>query len=145
MATDPDPALRAELNAALGDLLPAIRGLRNTANDPLSAAALAVVTADIATLKRRYDKIIAVLKRLDAQQASAQAAEDATAAAVEDLAADGYPALPEPVVPVEIFDELERVRADDNAGLDRFNESTAATKIVFAPPVTKDKPVNQGD
>ena len=94
---DPNPGLRAELQAAYDTLLPEYTGLIDFAKVSISAAAVDWVNQEIQHRGRRMNLVAAVIKALD----DVIVARDA-------LKADGYPDMPLTVVPAVIFDEIEQ-------------------------------------
>lgn len=128
MATDPNPALRAELLAALAVLAPEIRGLHKIANDLPDDAALAAINGQITARERRRDLEQKVINALDT-----------VVGALEALLADGYPNLPAVVVPPDVFDEIAAEESDIEAAVAIFVEQPVATggTITFPAPTTK--------
>ena len=124
---DPNPALRAELEAALKVLEPQIRGTDDIAHVSVSKA---LRTADEKLRDdriRRQSLINEVLKQLDE-----------TAAAVTQLKNDGYPDLPQMQLTPELWEELKVQKADLDAAFALFEQEQAATvSVVLGEPVGK--------
>ena len=118
MADDVNPALRAELEAALVILEPEIRGLHDLTTVSISAELQTEINKQIATREHRRDLIQGVLNDLDATNAARAALE-----------ADGYPALPNAVLSPPLFAELKGEDADINAAVGVFDERQPATTI----------------
>lgn len=119
MADDPNPALRAELNAALAVLAPQIRGLSDLAKTSISVDLLTQVDDQITARVRRQEFIQAVLTGLDAVLGE-----------LEMLDGDGYPALPAAPVLGSLFAELQEENSDLAAAVGVF----AAEQIVAGTP-----------
>jgi len=130
MPADVNPALRAELMAALAVLEPQIRGLHDLAAVSISPELLTQIDAQIASRERRRDLIQAVLASLDA----ANAANDA-------LASDGYPALPNASLPAGLFAELQGEETDLDAAVAIFEETLPATIVSVDLGAPTDKPL----
>jgi hypothetical protein len=131
-ATDPNPALRAELLAAKAILDPQIRGLRHLATPDLSDELNLSISEQVVIRERRDILVQAVLDQLDA-----------TLAALVALYADGYPILPPVVIVAPQFDELQADAADIAAALAIFNaQSQTATRLSvgLGVPAAKPKP-----
>jgi hypothetical protein len=122
---DPNPELRAELEAALAVLEPELRGLRDLFVVSVSPALQSSINDQILVRQRRVDLINATLAALD----SAVAARTA-------LEADGYPALPDAPLPADQFTELQGQDADLQAAIGVFEE---------APPPATTLTVNLGE
>lgn len=121
MADDPNPALRAELIAAMAVLNPQIRGLHDLETVSISAELKATVTGQVADRERRRDLIQAVLTCLDQ-----------TLAALRLLEQDGYPALPAAPIMGSLFSELQEENSDLAAAIAVF-----ATEQIAAGPLTQ--------
>ena len=100
--TDSIPALDAELTAALAVLEPQIRGLADIMVIPASAGLTADIQASLAAHTRRRDLIAAA------------------AAALEALAADGYPNPVRSLLAAESYRELTAQILDQEAALAGF-------------------------
>jgi len=99
---DPNPALRAELEAAIAVLAPQIRGLHDFATPiSISPSLLADFNEQITERERRRNLEQAVIDALDAVIVARRA-----------LAADGYPGLPNIAIPPELFAELQGQNSD---------------------------------
>jgi hypothetical protein len=123
---DPNPALRAELLAALVLIDPQIRGLYDLSHIPPSTDLGAIIAAELENMTRRRDLIVAVLGTL-------AAGIDAR----ESLAADGYPAVKEVQVPEGLFLELKSEVADVEAAAALFEAMASTMTIEFGDPVDK--------
>ncbi len=119
MAADPNPALRAELEAALAVIEPQIRGLHDLAEIPSPADLLTEVAEQIAFREHRRSLIRGVVDALDQ-----------VIVALDLLEADGYPDLPDEMVSQQVLDELDREIADLEAAREVFEISVAARAIV---------------
>ena len=96
MASDPNPALRAELMAALGVLNPQIRGLSDLQRTSISGQLIAKIAEQISAREQRRDLVNAVLSYLDGALTALTALEG-----------DGYPALPNTWLPSNLLAELQ--------------------------------------
>lgn len=128
MADDPNPELRAELEAALAVLEPQIRGLHDLANDRISNELLQFYNSSIAVHERRRDLILRELTKLD----------DALSGRV-DLENDGYPSLPTVELPNSLFQELQEQVRDISAGAGVFEllELASQLKVTIGTPEDK--------
>ena len=129
---DPNPALRAELEAAKAVLEPELRGLRDLFVVSISAPLQSSVNDQILVRQRRLDLINEVLNALD------NVVLDRTA-----LEADGYPEMPDAPLPADQFTELQGQDADLQAAIGVFEEapSPATTLTVnLGEPVPKPAP-----
>ena len=106
---DPNPALRAELMAALAVLAPQIRGLQDLATMPVSADLHTQISAQITARTTRQQLIMAVLGGLDAVVNER-----------ETLGDNGYPGLPAVSVAGSLFSELQEENSDIAAALAVF-------------------------
>jgi hypothetical protein len=111
MADDPNPALRAELTAALGIVAPQIRGLRDLTTVSISPDLVEDVNNQITSRERRRDLIQAVLTALDH-----------VVSALKALEADGYPDLKTSVINPTLFTELQGERTDLEAAVAIFTQ-----------------------
>lgn len=119
MADDPNPALRAELKAALTVLAPQIRGLHDLAGVSISPDLASEVQNQITMRQRRRELINVVLDALDA-----------VFAALVALEGDGYPKLEQnPLIPA-LFAELQQEQSDLVAAWGVFAQSMAAQMSV---------------
>ncbi len=119
MADDINPALRAELNAALAIIDPQIRGLRDLLQ-------LEIATADLHNFYQTYFERFSTRRNLII---AALAALDAAVAAMTALEADGYPTVPEVLVDPPIFDEMSGEMSDMEAAFKLFTEKQLASKL----------------
>ena len=127
---DPNPELRAELEAAKAVLEPELRGLRDLFVVSISAELQASVNEQILVRQQRLDLINAVLASLDGV-VTARAA----------LAQDGYPALPDAPLPDDQFTELQGQGADFKAAFGVFEPEVAAATtmtLTLGDPVPKE-------
>jgi hypothetical protein len=125
MATDPNPALRAELEAAEAVLEPQIRGLKAIGDDPTVSVDLrGQVQAQIDRRNQRLDLIQNVLNALNE-----------VVTALDALVADGYPGLPSPALDDALFAELQQENADIEAAVGIFVIASTITGglISFSP------------
>lgn len=129
MADDPNPQLRAELNAALADLEPQIRGLHDLAAVSISADLIASVTQQIIEREYRRNLITTALARLDD-------AHDA----MNTLEADGYPALPQATIIASQFNELQEQQTDLETAIALFREQASRMTVGLGEPSAKPKP-----
>lgn len=132
MADDPNPALRAELNAALDKIDPQIRGLRDFLELEIASAALHdFYQTYFDRFSQRRNLIIAALAALDALHAAMNALE-----------ADGYPDVPIISVDPPIFEEMAGEVSDMGAAFKLFEERAAASKLTVNLGKTAPKPSN---
>jgi hypothetical protein len=129
MANDPNPQLRAELNAALAVLQPQIRGLHDLSAVSISADLQSSVRNEITARERRRDLIQAVLNNLDTTLSSLIALEH-----------DGYPALPSTQMVPAQFEELQGQSADLTAAIKVFAEQPVASQMTVALGQPAEKP-----
>jgi hypothetical protein len=122
---DPNPALRAELMAALAVLAPQIRGLQDLATMPVSAELHTQISAQIAARTTRQQLIMGVLGGLDAVVNER-----------ETLGDNGYPGLPAVSVAGSLFSELQEENSDIAAALAVFT----ADQITAGPLTTSPNP-----
>lgn len=121
MADDPNPALRAELVAAMAVIAPQIRGLHDLEAVSISADLKTTISTQVADRERRRDLIQAVLNCLDQ-----------TLAALRLLEQDGYPALPAAPIMGSLFSELQEEKSDLAAAIAVF-----ASEQITAGPLTQ--------
>ncbi len=126
---DPNPALRAEYEAALAVLAPEITGLHYLVNDPVKAELIGYYTEQITEREQRRDLIQAALNTLDV-----------TIDARRTLAADGYPDLPKIEIPAEDFQEAQRQGRNIEAALGIFEAPPVASRISAELGQPEDKP-----
>lgn len=126
MADDPNPALRAELLAALAVLAPQIRGLYDLADIPASDGLEVAIARQIAERERRRDLINAAI-----------AALDGALEALNALEADGYPALPTAPLRADMLAELQGEHADIETAVGLF---TQLPTITFGTPTFTTQP-----
>lgn len=115
MADDPNPALRAELVAAVTVLAPQIRGLHDLEAVSISTELRTTISTQVADRERRRDLIQAVLNCLDQ-----------TLAALRLLEQDGYPQLPVMRLQQSQFLELQDEAGDIRAAVAVFQADAAA-------------------
>lgn len=128
MADDPNPALRAELLAALGVLGPQIRGLDDLAAVSISPELRTAVQTQSTNRKHRRDLIQAVLDALDH-----------TVATLLLLEQDGYPNLVSTTLVQSQFGELQEEAGDLQAAVAIFKADLAA-KLTIDLGTPADKP-----
>jgi hypothetical protein len=116
MAIETNPALRAELEAALKALEPQIRGGEDFVIDATTPELKTIATEELARLKNRR----ALLQ-------NAIAADDNYKAQLAALEADNYPDTPKTSVPGPVFDEIKSETSDYKAFVDRFEAVPVAT------------------
>lgn len=118
MAEDPNPVLRAELNAAIAVLDPQIRGLDDMEHVSVSPELRAQFSATKKARIRRRDLCQAVLNNLDA-----------TFNAIKALEADGYPNLPPVAISPNLMTELGGQDSDLDEAIKLFEEDKSASTI----------------
>lgn len=119
MAADPNPALRAELAAAIAVINPKIRGLQELLAVPFISEALAAhIRDELEADQRRLNLLHTVLARLD----------DVVDALVE-LEATGYPTVPPVTLPTPLLDELQAMLADLQQAAQIFSVQAARLSI----------------
>jgi hypothetical protein len=129
MADDVNPALRAELEAALAVLEPEIRGLHDLTTVSISTELQTEINKQIDIREHRRDLIQSVLNSMNATNAARNALE-----------ADGYPALPDAVLSPVLFSELKGEDADITAAIGVFEEKLPATTMSIGLGAPVDKP-----
>lgn len=129
MATDPNPTLSAELQAALAVVLPQINGLQTLARTELTEAARPLVESAITGRSHRRDLIVAAL-----------AARDGYIAALDALETDGYPALPKIQILGSVFQELQEDKGEVIAGVGVFEAEAQVAAGTFTFPEATPKP-----
>ena len=133
MADDPNPALRAELNAALAVLAPQIRGLNDLSKTSISPDLLIQVEDQITARVRRQALIQAVLNGLDAALGELEALES-----------DGYPALPTMAVVGSLFSELQEENSDLAAAVGVFSPVETISAGPLSVSANPNPPTNPG-
>lgn len=118
---DINPALRAELLAAVEVLEPQLRGLHDLAAVSVSGGLMAEINDQIRSREQRRTLIQNVL-----------AAMDATNGTFLQLLNDGYPALPDDVLSTALMDELRGEMADLAAAEAVFQDNSQATTMVVS-------------
>jgi hypothetical protein len=116
MADDPNPALRAELVAALAVLAPQIRGLHDLALVSISPELAAEIAKQITSRERRRDLINTVIAGLDSTWQSLNA-----------LQGDGYPSLPTVPLHAALLSELQGEETDLDAAVGLFTPEPEIT------------------
>ncbi|MES2146706.1 MAG: hypothetical protein V4491_02540 [Pseudomonadota bacterium] len=131
---DPNPALRAELLAAIDVLDPQIGGLRDLAEASISEDLRADIRNQILTRERRRGLIEAVLGVLDQVIVEREA-----------LAADGYPVLPPMELPESEYEELQAELAEILAAIAIFQQPAPAVTVSvdLGSPADKEPPAMQ--
>jgi hypothetical protein len=117
---------RAELEAALAEIEPQIRGLDDLARVSISADLQAKVVEHGTTLKRRRDLIQAELNAMDA----VDNAHDA-------LLADGYPETPPASLTDSLYAELQIQEADIEAAVSTFAAMASMLTVNLGAPTPK--------
>ena len=133
MADDPNPALRAELNAALAVLAPQIRGLNDLSKTSISPDLLIQVEDQITARVRRQALIQAVLNGLDAALGELEALES-----------DGYPELPTMAVVGSLFSELQEENSDLAAAVGVFSPVETISAGPLSVSANPNPPTNPG-
>ena len=121
MADDPNPVLRAELEAARALLLPQIRGMADMVSmrdATLTGPTRAAVQDGLERRERRKSKIDNALHALDIALEQLNLLE-----------ADGYPSLPKVDVKPDIFRELQEERSDIEIATGEFEPDALASSI----------------
>jgi hypothetical protein len=117
VADDPNPTLRAELEAAKTVIIPTIRGMRDLAG--VSTPALSASLSLQANIRdNRLNLIQRVLDDLNA-----------VVAALTALESDGYPALPTVSLDPGQFSELQLEKTDIEAAIATFTQEAAASSL----------------
>jgi hypothetical protein len=125
MAADPNPALRAELMAALDVLAPQLRGLADLAAVSHDAL-LDSINEQIASRTSRRDLIQSCIDHLDS-----------TRDALTALEADGYPELPHSSIATAQWAALQEEVADVAAAKAVFVEMASKGTVVLGTPAAK--------
>jgi len=118
MAADPNPTLRAQLEAALAVLAPQIRVLHDLAAISIPTELRVIVNDAIATREPRRDLILEVI-----------AALDAVLAVLNNLEGDGFPDLPNVTITPILLQALHDALSDLNAGASVFAVQQMATEL----------------
>lgn len=118
MAADPNPALRAEIQAALDVVEPQIRGLHDLLETTISADLKNVLTTTVQARENRRGLLQAVIRGLDS-----------TLLALQNLDSDGYPDLPDVILNVAEATELNGERTDLEAAIGIFSEGKVALDL----------------
>lgn len=116
---DPNPALRAELDAALAVLEPQIRGLGYYSSISSDEDLKRELDEQKRVRMRRRDKIQAVLEDLDN-----------VVEGIQSLKADGYPNFPPVNIDPRLFTELQNEDSDLDAAVKLFSPAHA-TNVSF--------------
>lgn len=130
MANDDDfkPGLKTELEAALAVLETQIRGLDDRQKVSLSKDTLAAIkTLD----DMRHIRLGFLTQAISAIGSLRRA--------LDNLFADGYPALPKLEVSADVLKDLQEQRADEALADAQFTQAVSAA-IVFGPATIEDKP-----
>lgn len=130
MADDPNPALRAELVAAIAVLAPQIRGLHDFALVSITTDLAAEIAKQIAARERRRDLINHVIQWLDGALQALNA-----------LQADGYPALPTAPIPAALLSELRGENTDLEAAVGLFSEQAVSVGLDVPHATVGEQPV----
>lgn len=127
MADDPNPALRAEMSAAIAILDPQIEGLIELARTSLEPDTLAIVDAE--RLKREH--LRGSLRNVIAQL-------DDVLAALTVLESEGGPVLPPASIPAAMLAEMKGERDEIDHGIAVFESPLAASiSVNLGTPATK--------
>ena len=120
--------LRAEIDAAVAVMEPQLRGLEDLARIDAPAEVIALVNAQLAKHKHRYDLLLAVLQALDSVAAARQELDD-----------DGYPAIPSVPTGTDVMGEFKEEMSDIEAAAALFTDSVRASGlgIELGPPKEK--------
>lgn len=129
MADDVNPALRAELNAAIAVIDPQIRGLHDIAVVSISATLLTEVNKEIFDRERRRVLLQNAINCLNA-----------TNDAMTALQRDGYPALPDEPLSSTSYAELQGQSNDFDAAIGVFVAETPASNVSIGLGSPADKP-----
>ena len=124
---DPNPALRAEIGAAIEVLAPKVRGLIELCKMVDPGALLAALQERLTQAQRKLGLMRAVLIHLD------RVVQSRTA-----LAATGYPALETMALPPALYAELQADLAAANLAGAIFDQQAAALTVTLGEP--SDKP-----
>lgn len=111
MAADPNPTLTAELVAARAVLSPQEEGLAEFERMEVSS-----------DLSAKLQEVHAARAHRDALLQAALRKKDEYVAALDDLEADGYPALPNVMVPNSLLSELQEKEAFLKAAVAVFEQ-----------------------
>jgi hypothetical protein len=109
ISKDPNPALRAELQAAIDAIIPQIKGLEDLSRNEFSDQSSAAISNQLQILRRRANLLNDVVTALNA--VIERGAE---------LMDDGYPRLPEIHVPDVIISEITTFYNDIKTGVGVF-------------------------
>ena len=128
MATDPAPALRAQLIADRDAMAPQIRGLPDIAATSVSADMIVAINQQLHIRQRRRDLINAVLEMLDG-----------VTGALDLLEADGWPTpVSVSTLSASLFEELRGEQSDVAAAVAVFKaEQAASIAVRLGDPVPK--------
>jgi len=118
---DPNPELRAEIEAALDAIFPQIEGLIDLQGINASPEFKTLVTDQLNAHKHRESLLIGVANSLDA----VVAARDA-------LGADGYPNTDPVPVDALLFAEMEKQRAEVEAAFALFTATAPASRLTVS-------------
>jgi hypothetical protein len=119
LATDPNPALRAELTAALAVLGPQLRGLADLSNLPKSQDLKSAIDLQISARERRRKLLQNVIDILDD-----------VLNALKELEGDGYPKLDNVLIDDTILQELEGEVSDLEIAAHIFEQNVATSIAV---------------
>lgn len=129
MADDPNPQLRASLNAALNVVTPEVRGL-------IDLLALPRISSGL------HDSLMAALQKRQFRENLLQTAIsglDAVVQALANLEEDGYPSLDPISLPSDQLAELQGDAGDLNAAVSVFSATLASQiQVNLGQPVSKE-------
>lgn len=129
ITADPCPELRAQIDQDKAVVQPQIRGLHDWATVSIGQDLRQAIASETVVRERRMGLLQAVTDQMDH-----------LVNALNNLAADGYPALPEAQVPESLMAELREESADVIAAAGVFTAQQASSVTVkFAEPTPKPK------
>ena len=129
MADDPNPELRAEMEAAIAILDPQIEGLIELARTSLEAATLEIVVDERIHREAVREDCRSVIARIDDLQA-----------ALNVLEAAGGPIMPPLSIPAEMLAEMKHERDEIDAGISIFEAQPVVSKAKTSFPAPTPKP-----
>lgn len=119
MADDINPALRAELVAALDVLTPELRGLHDLTNVSISPELASSVWLQIVIRERRSNLIQLMINAMDNALVT-----------LTKLEADGYPTLDPATIDPSEFTELQGEKSDLETAISLFTPESPASSLV---------------
>lgn len=130
MAAEPNPALRAEIQAAVDTLVPQVRGLEYFLKISVLPAAVRAIGDELQVRKRRLDCLDAVLGALDAVISKLNA-----------LYADGYPTFKPNDGTQAVFQEIQDEEAALVLAANLFRAGAASIGLDEANVVHRPQPI----